>query len=184
LLAQGMLTAFKTLAEKPAILRRDLRAPDARPEIVLRRAIVGASLIGTACMALTTLYQMGILRHLADPPLEDFDSDKVNASDLAYSWGMPDSPLSIGAHAASMALAAAGGADRAQTQPALPLAATLAAAPGAVTAARYLFHDMPVVEKRWCPYCIVDALAHLAVFGLTLWESGKAIDALRRRRVT
>ena len=163
--------------EDPQTLRRDLRDAHS-PEILLRRAIIGASLIGTACMAVTTLFQSGMVRHLADPPIEGFDSDKVNASDLAYGWGMPDSPLSIGAHAASIALATAGGADRAESNPMLPLAATAVAAPGAVTAARYLFHDMPVVEKGWCPYCIVDALAHIAVFGFTLWESKKAIDRL------
>lgn len=166
------------LKEKPAVLRRDLRA-GAAPEILLRRAIVGASLIGTACMAITTMFQMGMLKHLADPPIEDFDSDKVNASDLAYGWGLPDSPLSIGSHAAAIALAATGGLDRADRQPLVPLAATAAAAPAAVTAARYLFHDMPVTERGWCPYCIVDALAHIAVLGFTLWESKKAIERMR-----
>jgi uncharacterized membrane protein len=165
--------------EKPRVLRRDLRTTAHEPGILLRRAIVGASLIGTACMAITTLFQAGMVRHLPDPPIEGFDSDKVNASDLAYGWGMPDSPLSIGSHSAAIALATAGGADRAETHPLLPLAATAAAIPAAVTAARYLFHDMPVREKGWCPYCIVDALAHLAVFGFTLWESKKAIDRLR-----
>jgi hypothetical protein len=164
--------------EEPEVLRRDLRSLNT-PEILLRRAIVGASLIGTACMAITTLFQTGMIKHLADPPIEGFDSDRVNASDLAYGWGMPDSPLSIGSHAASIALATAGGANRADTRPLLPLAATVVAAPGAVTAARYLFHDMPVTERGWCPYCIVDALAHIAVFGFTLWESKKAIDRLR-----
>jgi uncharacterized membrane protein len=165
--------------EKPEVLRHDLRETN-EPGILLRRAIVGTSLIGTACMAITTLFQTGMIKHLADPPIEGFDSDKVNSSDLAYGWGMPDSPLSIGSHAAAIALAGTGGADRAQSQPLVPLAATIAAVPAAVTAARYLFHDMPVREKGWCPYCIVDALAHLAVLGFTLWESKKAIDRLRR----
>src|SRR5919109_300452 len=80
--------------ERPAVLRHDLRETN-EPGILLRRAIVGSSLVGIACMAITTLFQTGMVKHLADPPIEDFDSDKVNASDLAYSWGMPDSPLSI-----------------------------------------------------------------------------------------
>jgi uncharacterized membrane protein len=164
--------------ESPRVLRRDLRGSN-RSEILLRRAIVGASLIGTACMAITAMFQMGMIKHLGDPPVEGFDSDKVNASDLAYSWGMPDSPLSIGSHAAAIALAATGGVDRAEEQPLVPLAASAAALPAAATAARYLFYDMPVTEKGWCPYCIVDALAHIAVFGFTLWESKKAIDRLR-----
>ena len=103
-------------------------------------------------MAVTTLFQMGALKHLSDPPIEGFDSDKVNASDLAYGWGMPDSPLSISSHANAITLAAFGGVDRASTQPIVPLAATLAAAPAAVVSARYLLHDMPVREKAWCPY--------------------------------
>jgi uncharacterized membrane protein len=166
--------------ERPAVLRRDLRSSN-DPGLLLRRAIVGFSFIGTACMAVTTLFQMGMLRHLKDPPIRGFDSDKVNASDLAYGWGMPDSPLSIGSHATAIALAALGGADRARKQPWVPIAATVAAAPAAVTAGRYLFHDMPVRERGWCPYCIVDALAHLAVFGFTLWESKKAVERLAAR---
>lgn len=166
--------------EDPAVLRRDLRGQHG-PELLLRRMIVGMSLIGTACMAITTLFQMGMVKHLKDPPIEGFDSDKVNASDLAYGWGMPDSPLSIGSHAAAIALAAVGAADRAKTQPAVPLAATIVAAPAAFTAARYLFHDMPVRERGWCPYCIVDGLAHLAVFGFTLWESKRTIERLIAR---
>jgi uncharacterized membrane protein len=165
--------------EKPEVLRHDLREKNV-PEILLRRAIVLGSLIGTACMAMTALFQSGALKHLPDPPIEGFDSDKVNASDLAFAWGMPDSPLSIGGHAASIALATLGGADRAATQPAVPLAATFAAAPGAMVSARYLFYDMPVTEKGWCGYCMVDALMHLAVFGFTLYESKKAIERLAR----
>jgi hypothetical protein len=69
--------------DSPQVLRRSLQHGNA-PEVLLRRAIVLASLVGTACMAVTTLFQMGVFRHLSDPPLEGFDSDKVNASDLAY----------------------------------------------------------------------------------------------------
>jgi hypothetical protein len=94
---------------------------------------------------------------------------------------MPDSPLSINSHATAITLAAFGGAGRASTQPAVPLAATLAAAPAAAVSARYLFHDMPVTEKGWCPYCIVDALMHIAVFGFTLYESRRAFGRLLSR---
>jgi uncharacterized membrane protein len=157
----------------PAAQRSALRESRA-PAVILRRAVVAASLVVVA------LFQSGLRRHLADPPLRDFDSDKVNASDLAYGWGMPDSPLSIASHAASLAAATVGDEDRAQTHPWLPLTATAAAAPAAVTSMRYLFHDMPVREKAWCPYCIVDALAHIAVLGFTVWESGQALRRLTR----
>lgn len=51
--------------EEPALLRRDLRGKQA-PELLLRRMIVGMSFIGTACMAATTLFQMGMVKHLKD----------------------------------------------------------------------------------------------------------------------
>ena len=35
---------------------------------------------------------------------------------------------------------------------------------------------MPYVDKAWCPYCIVDALAHFATLGLVLPE---AVEAAR-----
>lgn len=72
---------------------------------MLRRAIIGASLIGMACMGIIALFQGGLIKHLPDPPIMGFDSDKVNASDTAYGWGMPDSPISLTSHAVNIALA-------------------------------------------------------------------------------
>jgi uncharacterized membrane protein len=143
--------------------------------------VIGASLLGMASMAVIALFQAGLIRHLPDPPLKGFDSDRVNASDTAYGWGMPDSPISLVSHAVNIALASFGGADRADSQPWVPLAATAASAPAAATSAGYLFYEMPVGEKGWCPYCIVDALMHMAAFGFTLWESKKALTRLAGR---
>lgn len=165
--------------DEPRAMRRTLRDSDA-PEIILRRGVIGASLIGLACMGVIALFQGGLLRHLPDPPLKDFHSDDVNASDTAFGWGMPDSPISIVSHAVNLALATLGAEDRAQTDPWLPLSATAAATPAAVTSAGYLFYEMPVKQRGWCPYCIVDALAHIAAFGFTLWESKKALQRVTR----
>jgi uncharacterized membrane protein len=159
---------------QPDILRKDLRLGET-PELRLRRATVGASLVGIACMGIVSLFQSGIVKHLKDPPIKDFDSDKINSSDTAYGWGMPDAPISIVAHSVNLALATVGGAERSQKQPWVPLAATAAASIPAATAAKYLFYQMPVREKGWCPYCIVDALTHIATLGFTLWGSYKAI---------
>ncbi|HEY1228012.1 MAG TPA: hypothetical protein VGF26_11905, partial [Ramlibacter sp.] len=63
--------------------------------------------------------------------------------------------------------------------PGLPLRATLVAGAQANTAARYLFYTMPKVDKAWCPYCIVDALTHLATVALTLPEARRAVRRLR-----
>jgi len=163
----------------PDVLRQSLRNSTA-PQVRLRRAVVGVSLVGMAAMSVVTLLQSGLVKHLADPPLKGFDTDRVNTSDTAYGWGMPDAPISILSHAVGLVLATLGGADRARKTPWVPLAATAAAAPPAVTSAAYLFYDMPVREKAWCPYCIVDALTHMAVLGFTLWESKQAFARLSR----
>ncbi len=168
--------------QPPADLRRDLRTNDPEPGILLRRAVIGTSLIGIAAMGVVTLFQSGTVRHLPDPPLDGFDSDKVNSSDTAYGWGMPDAPLSIISHAFNIALATVGTSARRDEQPWAPLAATLAAAPAAAVSARYVFYQMPVKEKGWCPYCIVDGLAHLAAFGFTLWESARTLRGPDHRR--
>ncbi|MBW3559755.1 MAG: AraC family transcriptional regulator, partial [Proteobacteria bacterium] len=60
-----------------------------------------------------------------------------------------------------MVLASTGGADRAGRQPWLPLLATLAAAAQAAVGAKYLFYQMPKVDKAWCPYL----RTHLTRFG-------------------
>ena len=46
-------------------------------------------------------------------------------------------------------------------------------------AAKYLFYQMPRVDRAWCPYCIVDALVHFANLGLVLPEAAEAAG-LRR----
>lgn len=165
---------------KPAQLRRELQRSD-DPEIILRRAVIGASAIGITAMGITSLFQTGIIKHLPDPPHQDFDSDKVNASKEAYSYGTPDGPLSILTHAVNLALATAGSRKRAKQAPWLAVTASLAAAPAAITAMRYLFYQMPVKEKAWCGYCVIDGLSHVATFGFTLYESTKAIGTMSRR---
>lgn len=158
----------------PDELRHDLRDTN-EPGILLRRALIGVSLLGIASMGIVTLFQTGAVKHLPDPPIKGFDSDKVNSSDTAFGWGMPDAPLSIVSHAVNIALATIGTADRYRSQPWVPLLAAASAAPSAAVSAKYLFYQMPVEEKGWCPYCITDALTHIASFGFTLWEAGRAV---------
>lgn len=57
----------------PDKLRHDLRETN-EPGILLRRALIGTSIVGIASMAIVTLFQSGAVKHLADPPLEGFDS--------------------------------------------------------------------------------------------------------------
>jgi hypothetical protein len=73
-------------------LRQDLQH-GSTPHLRQRRIILALSLIGIASMAPTTLLQIGVLKHLPDPPLKSFNSDKVNSSYDAYRFGVPDGTL-------------------------------------------------------------------------------------------
>ncbi|MDQ6733902.1 MAG: vitamin K epoxide reductase family protein [Nitrospirota bacterium] len=162
-------------------LRQELQDGDTG-DLRRRRGIVALSLIGMASMAAVTLYQMGLIRHLPDPPLSRFDSDRVNASDTAYQYGVPDGTLTLAGHATNAVMAAFGGIRRAAEQPWVPIAASGKAGVEAAIAAKYLFYQMPVVEKKWCGYCIVDALMHIGSFALTLPEAARAVSAMMNNR--
>lgn len=160
---------------------REYQQHSADEEMRLRRAIVGVSLAGIAAMGIVTLFQTGIVKHLPDPPIGSFKTDKVNSSHEAYRRGTPDAPIAVTTHAINMVLATLGGRDRARRAPWLPILATLFAVPQAATAAQYLFHQMPKVDKAWCPYCIVDALTMFATLGLTARESITGVRSLMSR---
>lgn len=138
-----------------------------------RRGIIALSLIGIgAIMTAVTLLQTGIVKHLPDPPLPDFDSDKVNSSDTAYALGVPDGAMSLASLAANIPLAAFGGEDRAETMPLVPLAAAAKSIVESMVASWY-FYQMPTKEKKWCAYCIVGAAANIGIAALSLSEAKK-----------
>lgn len=165
------------LGEEPQALRSYIQDSQ-DSEMRIRRGVVAVSLVGIAAMTLTTLLQTGLVKNLPDPPKGNFHTKQVNSSDEAYGYGGPDSPIAITAHGVNMILASTGGPDRARRQPWLPLLATAAAGAQAITAAKYLFYQMPKVDRAWCPYCITDALTHFATLALTLPEAWKAIRGL------
>ena len=158
-------------------LSQDLQEGDT-PDLRRRRGVIGLSLLGMASMAAVSLLQTGIVKHLPDPPLGSFNSDKVNSSDTAYQFGVPDGTVSLASLAANIPLAAFGGADRARRQPWVPLVAAVKAAVEAAAAGWY-FYQMPAKEKAWCGYCIMGALASFGISALTLPEARKAIAELR-----
>ncbi len=69
-------------------LRHELQEGDTN-DLRRRRAIIGLSLLGMGAMAAVSLFQTGVVKHLPDPPLKSFDSDKVNSSETAYMMGVP-----------------------------------------------------------------------------------------------
>ncbi len=161
----------------PQDLREELQEGET-DDLRRRRAIIGLSLVGMAAMGAASLLQTGIVKHLPDPPLKGFDSDKVNSSDTAYALGVPDGTVSFASLAANVPLAAFGGAKRAQEQPLVPLLAAGKATVEALVAGWY-FYQMPTKEKRWCAYCIVGALCNFGIAALTLTEAKESLAALR-----
>ncbi len=99
------ITQTITAEMKPQQLRRELQEGRS-DDLWRRRAIIGLSLLGAAAMTAVSLFQTGVVKHLPDPPIEGFDSDKVNSSDTAYMLGVPDGTVSLASLAANIPLAA------------------------------------------------------------------------------
>ena len=163
------------IGSSPERVRADLLY-DRSPDLRRRRWIVGTSLAGMASMAAVSLLQTGVIRHLPDPPISSFQSDKVNLGRTAYQFGAPDGTFALASLAANLPLAALGGADRSKRKPWISL---LAAGKAAVDAAAgmWYFVQMPTKEKAWCGYCILGAAANLAILALTLPEARRAFSA-------
>jgi len=158
-------------------LRRELQESSGS-DLNVRRAVIGLSLVGIAAMTAVTLFQTGVVKHLPDPPIDGFDSDKVNSSDTAYALGVPDGALSLASLAANIPLAAFGGKNRAEETPFIPIAAAAKATVEAAVAGWY-FYQMPTKEKAWCGYCIVGAMTNWGIAALTLIEAKKAWKSLK-----
>ncbi|MGI8644265.1 MAG: vitamin K epoxide reductase family protein [Thermomicrobiales bacterium] len=159
-------------------LSRELRTGSS-PYLRDRRATVSLSLIAMGSLAAVSLYQMGIIRHLPEPPLPRFDADAVDAAPEAYATlAMPDGVLGLVSYAVTAALAAAGSYDRSDTRPALPLA--LAAKVGFDAAiSGKLTLDQWTKHKAWCFWCLTASAATLASVPRVVPEARAALKSLR-----
>jgi hypothetical protein len=143
-----------------------------------RRQVVALQLLGVAAMSPIVLYQMGLIRHLPEPPLSWLDADRVDAADEAYAiLETPDAVLGIVNYGVTMALAAASGADRAARRPWLPLALAAkvvvdAGNAGRLTAAQWRGH------RVFCFWCLLGAAASVASVPLVVAEARAALGAL------
>jgi uncharacterized membrane protein len=144
-----------------------------------RRWLVGLSLLGTAVGGIVSLYQMGMIRRLPDPPIPVFDSSRVDASDYAYKrLETPDAFMMITSYALTAWLAAAGSKDRAEQRPALPIALLAKVALDALVTLQ-LTREEWAENKALCAYCQVATLASLASIPLAWPEAASALKALR-----
>jgi len=66
--------------------------------------LVIATSAALATLVPVVAHQLGLLRHLPDPPGAIFDSDRITASKAARPLGVPDGILGVGSYGATLAL--------------------------------------------------------------------------------
>lgn len=161
-------------------LSRELRC-GADHFLHLRRRTVGLNMIAAAAMGAVSLYQMGLVRHLPEPPLRLLDSDRVDASGEAYALlHVPDAALGLVSYAATLTLAAAGGPGRERDRPLLPVllaGKVLLDAAGAAV----LTLEQATKHRALCSYCLLAAAASFASLPQVLPEANAALMHLRSR---
>jgi len=171
-------SVFET-EDAAARLSRELRTGD-NEHLAMRRRVAALSLVSMGSMAVVVLFQMGVLRSMPEPDLPLLDADKVDASPEAYQiLAMPDGALGLVSYATTLALAAAGGKNRARTAPWLPIAMAGKAAVDAAQAAKLSWAQW-ADHKAFCSWCLLAAGATFAVVPAVLPEARAALRALRR----
>lgn len=161
----------------PEALGRELRLGTGR-FLQLRRKSLGLSLVAMGAMAPIALYQMGIIRHLPEPPLSRLNADKVDAAPEAYAiLSTPDAVLGLVNFAVTAWLAAAGGAARGHAQPWIPLALAGKVAVDAANGVR-LSVDQWTKHRAFCSWCLLAAGASLATIPVVIPEARAAIRQL------
>jgi hypothetical protein len=162
---------------RPAVLSWQLRETT-NPFLRERRGIIGLSLLATAALSLIGLYQIGILKRLPEPRLPHFNAGQVNRSAEAYRWlETPDAFLGLGSYAATMALAAMGGPDRAKKHPWIPLALAAKVGLDAVLAG---FQVLMQARKlhTYCSWCLLTSAATFGSLPLVVPEARAALRRL------
>lgn len=166
--------------ETPAVLSRQLRQGSGT-FLGQRRGAVALSLLAAGSMGVIALYQTGIIKHLPDPPLRVFDSDRIDASAEAYSMlSTPDAVLGLGSYAATLALAAMGGEDRERTRPWIPLALAGKLAFDLAQAVRLSVQQWGHFHA-FCIWCLLAAGSTVATVPLIIPETLAALRQLRRQ---
>jgi uncharacterized membrane protein len=151
------------------------------PDLTRRRWIIGLSILGVAAGQIVSLYQTGIIHHLPDPPLDVFDSDKVDASDYAYKrLDTPDALPMMVTYGLTACLAGAGGLHRATQQPLLPVAMGVKTLFDTLTTVK-LGQEEWQENKKLCFYCQVATVASFASLALAVPEALKGLKKLLGR---
>jgi uncharacterized membrane protein len=148
------------------------------PDLNRRRWIIGLTLIGSAMAKIVSLYQTGIIKELPDPPMEIFDSSKVDASTYAYKrFDTPDGLIMLTGYGLTAWLAGAGGQNRARTQPLLPILMGAKILSDCATAVKLASEEWQE-NKKLCAYCQVATVASFISLALAVPEVVSAVRTL------
>jgi len=165
---------------KPEELSRQLRESQVH-FMTQRRGIAALSLAAIGSMGLISLYQLGLIKHLPEPPLPHFDADKVDAAPEAYALlNTPDGVIGLGSYALTLGLAAIGSQDRASQQPWLPLALAAKVGFDASQAARLTVNQW-TKQKAFCFWCLLASTATLFTIPLVVPETAAAFRRLLKK---
>ena len=127
---------------------------------------------------IVTLYQSGVLKELPDLPIPFVDSDRVDASNYAYSrLNTPDGPLMMINYGVTAWLATTGGENRARENPLVPIAMGVKILIDSLASAE-LAREEWSENKAFCEYCQVATLCSFASLALAMPEVTSAFRTL------
>lgn len=162
---------------QPETLSRQLRLREGE-HLRGRRKVLQFALGAAGCMGVISLYQMGVIGHLPEPPLPRLDADKVDASADAYSYlSTPDAVLGFASYAGTMVLASMGAPDRARSRPWIPLALGAKVIADALQAGK-LTVEQWTRHRAFCSWCLVAAGFTFAAVPQALPEARAALRTL------
>lgn len=150
------------------------------PLLRRRRGIVGLALTAAGSMGLISLYQVGLIRHIPEPPIPGLDADKVDASGEAYEkLDSPDALIGLTSYGATALLASSGGPRRVDERPWLPLLVAGKVGFDTLQAAR-LTRDQWARHRAFCSWCLLAAGATFAMVPLAVPEASAALKRLMK----
>lgn len=118
-----------------------------------RAVVLAASAAAVATLVPVALHQLGLLKHLPDPPGEVFDSDGITDSKIAHPLGIPDSLPGMANFAVTFGLACAA-EECGLARKALGAKLLVDGSAAAFNAARQV-----VRFKKICSWCMGTAIA-------------------------
>jgi uncharacterized membrane protein len=151
-------------------------------DVLRRRRRVATMALGAAgSMGVVSAYQMGLLRHLPEPPVALLDADRVDASGEAYQYlKTPDATLGLASYAITLVLAGMGSGRRAIERPWVPLALAAKVTLDTVSGL-YLTVEQGSKHRRFCSWCLVAAGLSAAMVPQVVPEAKLAWRQLRGR---